>query len=489
MLVQQRFQPQLVRSQPPLFVNQNGELLKAGKTKWRLKLVAENMPELEISAKLVKNRKFLHIKHPTLLTGHSVLVHDGFGNEFTINVKSTANRLHLSEDQVRKMTQDGDIKGLVRQAERLKGIIQQMQLNGVDIQSYSAMKFFEIINTAREDNNLPALKAKLGDVDYLIDKNGQFVDIFRYQAQLGHGGFGVVHSLLDISDSSSDEVAMKQVNKNLQVNPEDVKSAEEDLVNERKMLKILNPDRLTPGIQFPPYKMLRILNSGRDEVCYMAFKYNSHLEKEIKRLVNEASLPGADQSAFLQTIYCYMYQLSAGLKHMHQNKVIHGDIKPENIFVHGDLAHIADFGGATTSVDHRMDHFVHTPGFCPKSDMELLYQKSCSKPRDDQFIHQVEEKRDVFAMGLVFYAMLDNFHVVPPYDKEDENGYMVANDQYHPIQNELVSERMKSLIQNMLHPDCHQRISALEAYEELDQILTAECPDAINQFLNAVVLK
>jgi serine/threonine protein kinase len=57
-------------------------------------------------------------------------------------------------------------------------------------------------------------------------------------------------------------------------------------------------------------------------------------------------------------------QLGAGLAHAHERGVVHGDLKPRNIFVtrEGELR-ILDFGASFTAVTAQSEHADHTPNY------------------------------------------------------------------------------------------------------------------------------
>ena len=59
-------------------------------------------------------------------------------------------------------------------------------------------------------------------------------------------------------------------------------------------------------------------------------------------------------------------QVMMGLQHCHVHNVVHGDIKPENILMHADVAKLADFGAARqveSSAPVRRVKLLGTPGY------------------------------------------------------------------------------------------------------------------------------
>jgi eukaryotic-like serine/threonine-protein kinase len=96
-------------------------------------------------------------------------------------------------------------------------------------------------------------------------------------------------------------------------------------------------------------------------------------------------------------------QLGAGLAHAHEHGVVHGDLKPENIFItRGGELRILDFGAAHTftRVQSRLEHHDHavtfgTPAYASCEQLE----GRCADPRDD-----------LYALACISYEVLAGTH-------------------------------------------------------------------------------
>lgn len=85
----------------------------------------------------------------------------------------------------------------------------------------------------------------------------------------------------------------------------------------------------------------------------------------------------------------YARQLLEGLAHAHDRKVVHRDIKPDNILVFSDGLRISDFGAARASCRTRYGTSVGTIGYMAP----------------EQGLGRSSPRADVFSMGLVLYRM------------------------------------------------------------------------------------
>ena len=75
----------------------------------------------------------------------------------------------------------------------------------------------------------------------------------------------------------------------------------------------------------------------RLQLCYMDFSevklYFEYMDYDLKQYIDEFS--GKIDS---NTIKCIMYQLLCGLNYLHQNRIIHRDIKPQVvIYLHSTI--------------------------------------------------------------------------------------------------------------------------------------------------------
>ena len=224
---------------------------------------------------------------------------------------------------------------------------------------------------------------------------------------LGRGQFSTVYKAYDTNTNlflayKVAECALeKQRRKKL---PRDVK----DLRNEVKILRIINPDGSQIGIQPPPYATLKIVkNKGEKCKVVSVNRCNAYLT-----LLCEGDLSPLKTGVISKLITGInpneredlMNQLINGLSYLSKNGLMHGDIKPENIFKNGKNYYLADFGSSrieeafTDSSD-----VVPTLSFMTFEDMTLLVNLVTvynGEPGEELNKLKIHTGRcDIFALG------------------------------------------------------------------------------------------
>ncbi|XP_044755389.1 serine/threonine-protein kinase Nek8-like [Coccinella septempunctata] len=196
--------------------------------------------------------------------------------------------------------------------------------------------------------------------------DSKFYDVLH---ELGRGMFGTVY--LCAKKHNKQKLVMKEIKTNLQ--GDDLRSAK----NEISILKSLRH----------PNVILYYDSYSKKNVFYIMMEYatkgtlNEYLYKRKKKL-----------SA--QRVMNYFCQILMGLDHIHEKKVIHRDLKCENIFLTGgkaDVVKIGDFGISTLTVKNSFAKTV--VGTCNYLAPELCEEK----PYDN--------KVDIWSLGCILYEL------------------------------------------------------------------------------------
>ncbi|XP_064114868.1 serine/threonine-protein kinase PLK1-like isoform X1 [Macrobrachium nipponense] len=146
----------------------------------------------------------------------------------------------------------------------------------------------------------------------------------------------------------------------------------------------------------------------------------------------------------------YMRQLAEGVAYVHQQQVIHRDLKLGNMFLTEDMVmKIGDFGLATRPDDNRNVTICGTPNYIAPEVLNKLG-------------HSYEA--DIWAMGCIMYALLVG---QPPFETDTlkETYSRITTNKY--VIPPLISEAARHLIRRFLHPDPNAR-------PRLDQVLNHE---------------
>lgn len=150
-------------------------------------------------------------------------------------------------------------------------------------------------------------------------------------------------------------------------------------------------------------------------------------------------------------ILVYFRQIVIGIQYLHQNHIIHRDIKYENILICDDLIKISDFGlSVITPENEYVSYMVGSPYYmAPEMIKEELYSYGV----------------DVWSLGVLFYSMLHKGKMPFDIDREEVKQYMLQ----HIEKNEAMR---KSLFRSILNEE-----------PEIDSKITKSTRDLLTKVL------
>jgi serine/threonine protein kinase len=145
----------------------------------------------------------------------------------------------------------------------------------------------------------------------------------------------------------------------------------------------------------------------------------------------------------------YMKQLISGLKYLYENKIMHRDLKPQNILVtnSGDIK-LIDFGFAKVVESNTMNEtFCGTP---------MYMAPEIFKSREDN--KKYTSKSDLWSLGIILYEMITGY---PPFHvKHISELVKQINEKNIIIPDALeISKECQSLLFSLLEIDPEKRIS------------------------------
>ena len=139
-------------------------------------------------------------------------------------------------------------------------------------------------------------------------------------SKLGEGTYGVDYKAKD--QKGQEIYALKKIR--LQAEEEGIPST---AIREISLLKELNHINIV--------KLYDVMHTPKK--LTLVFEY---CEQELKKVIDASNGKGLDK----KLVKSYLYQLLKGIEFIHKHKVLHRDLKPQNLLMNNGILKIADFG-------------------------------------------------------------------------------------------------------------------------------------------------
>eukprot|EP01080_Neovahlkampfia_damariscottae_P000189 gene189-4435_t len=215
------------------------------------------------------------------------------------------------------------------------------------------------------------------------EKKEEFTDKYNIIKEIGRGTEGIIYLTEDLKNNR--KVAVKQIlikdEENLKVVLKEIEMVMSlnhiNIIKYYEYFKNINVDEFTLDEQIEIYLIMELCDFNLDEIIQQ------------KRQTLEVF-----DSYFLQDI---IMQICSSLKEIHQNNIIHRDIKPQNIMIQKEsedkwIIKLVDFGVALnnqTENEQKSQDFVGTPLYVAPEITEHL-----------------SDKVDVYSFGVMLYELL-----------------------------------------------------------------------------------
>ena len=278
------------------------------------------------------------------------------------------------------------------------------------------------------------MKVEVRQENLVIQEKGNPKKKYKPIKLLGNGSFGSVYEAENIIFQNS--VAMKIINKT------DNDLDEKEILNEINILKKLSHPNIVKIFEFYITKAHYYLVT---EFCK-----DGELFSYIKNKFSERQLA------------VLFYQVFSGLWYLHDNKILHRDIKLENIMISGKekdqqtneelfWIKIIDFGTAKIFDKNKKEKDVVGSSYYIAP--EVLKQN-------------YNEKCDTWSVGVILYMCLVGR---APFDGKDDEEiiYKISTANYNSKEPKLLSHsnEVRDLVSKLLQKDLDKRLSAKEALE------------------------
>ena len=336
-----------------------------------------------------------------------------------------------------------------------------------------------INNDLKDDTNINYGKApnsknkneiyETDNVTVTYDKNtgNKIVNEFYFMETIGRGAYSKVKKCINLK--TKEEFAVKILNKRLLRKKKKSygKTKEgtlkinymiDDAINEINIYKSFT------GTNENVIKLYQILNDNKKDKTYLIMELAA---KGPLVTLNEKEGVFCINSNYRDDIYdenlikTWIYDTANGLKFLHENNIVHRDIKSDNILIDKNgHCKIADFGCSIKLKDGQPDLFTKTEGNMYFFPPEFVDGKS-----KKQFGYKPV---DIWAFGVSIYTCI--FKTLPFLPENRENVVEVFKEireaKFDYNRNGIkISKEMKTLLSHILEKDPQKRFTAKDIVE------------------------
>jgi serine/threonine protein kinase len=203
-----------------------------------------------------------------------------------------------------------------------------------------------------------------------LDRIGQQIGDYRLLRWLGGGGFGNVYLAEQVRDHS--QVAVKLLQIRL-TRSEELKS----FINEARMIRLTH-SHIVPLLDF---------GISREDIPFLVMEYAS------QGTLRDRHPKGAQ--VLLTAVVSYVEQVASALLYAHEQRLIHRDVKPENMLLRADgTLLLSDFGIASVA------HSSHSLSLHQGIGGTIPYMAP------EQIQGQARAASDQYSLGVVTYEWI-----------------------------------------------------------------------------------
>ncbi|MFL5328469.1 MAG: serine/threonine-protein kinase [Gemmataceae bacterium] len=291
------------------------------------------------------------------------------------------------------------------------------------------------------DAQLPTPNVLDPEADSLLEgQSTASLEGFHVLSALGQGGMGTVY--LAFNTQARKQVALKLL--------------ADSLANDRVYVeRFYREARIGEALCHP--HIVHTVRAGRDAASGRHFMELEYVDgPSCQQLLERDGKLGVEDAVLVA------YHIAQALAHLHQNQLVHRDVKPDNILLSGQgIAKLADFGLAK-QIDAENDLTAQHAGF--GSSWYMPYEQA----RNASF---ADDRSDIFSLGATLYHLLTG-SVPFPGENHAEVVARKQADRFAPASrlNPQVPPALDAILNRMLAFDPRKRYgSARELIVDLER--------------------
>lgn len=198
-------------------------------------------------------------------------------------------------------------------------------------------------------------------------------------------------------------------------------------------------------------EILQKLGSNPNIITYFGYeRENDNLKIYMDYIPNTINKKSKMEKLDESLVQEYSKQILTGLKFIHENDIIHRDIKGSNILLDDkkEICYISDFGCSEKAIE-----------LLSKTEKKIsgtLYYLAPELIRAEKEL-KYSKATDIYAFGCTVYEMLNNGN--PPFSELNPVGFVVQRSNIKGIEKfpQGISEEAKSFLQDCLEEDPEKR--------------------------------
>jgi len=279
------------------------------------------------------------------------------------------------------------------------------------------------------------------------------LDQYEVEEELGRGMLGVVYRAND--NDNERWVAIKTIQINTGRTSEKLENAKQQFIKEAQAAcRLRHP------------KIVEVYDVGiENDICYVVMEYldGNALDTHFSR---KTLLP-------LRKVLHYIIQICDALSYSHQKWIIHGGIKPSNIFLtRHDMIKVSDFGIDlfAKAIGNQTGEMLITPGYMSP---ELVEGK------------KIDGRSDLFSLGILLYHLITG---ELPFQGTSLSELMYNISHQAPVSPKSINPKIPSALEliliKALSKDPNERFQSAESFGRHLRVLDEKIQIAVNKKRN-----